>query len=108
MFEDFLKVDIRVGRIVDVAEFPEAKKPAYILKVDFGSEVGVKQSSAQITKNYSKQDLLNTLVLALVSVTPRQVGPFVSEVLVLGVYDSHGGVWLINPGGPVPLGSKLC
>src|SRR5499427_5667922 len=96
-YADFLKVDIRVGRVVDVQDFPEARKPAYKLKIDFGLEVGVKKSSAQATKYYSKADLLNRLVVAVVNFPPKQIGPYMSEVLTLGVPDGDGGVVLLVP-----------
>ncbi len=106
-FEDFLKVDIRIGSIVDVQDFSEARKPAYKLIIDFGSEVGVKKSSAQITKHYSKDELLGRQILAVVNFEPRQIGPFMSEVLALGVPDEDGEVVLINPEVSVPNGSRL-
>jgi len=95
--EDFEKLDIRVGKIVDAQDFPEARKPAYKLKIDFGDEVGIKNSSAQITENYSKEDLKDKLVLAVVNFPPRQIGPFISEVLTLGVPDENGEVALVAP-----------
>lgn len=105
--EDFLKLDIRVGKVVSVEDFPEARKPAYKLTVDFGPEVGIKKSAAQITKHYSKEDLKGRLVLGVTNFPPRQIGPFVSEVLTLGVPDENGEVVLIKPDMDVPLGGKL-
>lgn len=105
--EDFGKLDIRVGRIVDVQDFPEARKPAWKLTIDFGSEIGAKKSSAQIVANYSREDLVNRVVLAVVNFPPRQIGKFVSEVLTLGVPDEKGDVVLIQPGKDVPIGGKL-
>jgi len=106
-FEDFLNVDIRIGTIIDVQDFPEARKPAFKLFIDFGEEIGQKKSSAQITKNYTKQDLLNTQVMAVVNFAPRQIGPFMSEVLTLGVPDEDGEVVLMQPSHPVPNGGRL-
>lgn len=99
---DFLKLDIRVGVITNVQDFPEAKKPAYKLTIDFGSEIGIKRSSAQITKNYAKEQLLNKKVLAVVNFPPRQIGPFLSEVLTLGVPDKNNEVILITPDTSIP------
>lgn len=104
-FEDFLKIDIRVGRIVEVEDFPEARRPAWKLRVDFGPELGVKRSSAQIT-NYGREELLERLVLAVVNFPPRQVGPVLSEVLVLGTY-SAGGVLLLSPEASAQLGDRV-
>lgn len=106
-FDDFMKVDIRAGKIVDVQDFPEARKPAYKLKIDFGEEIGTKKSSAQITKHYSKDDLLDKTVLAVVNFPPRQIGPFMSEVLTLGVPDKDNEVVLISPDQDIPLGGRL-
>ena len=106
-FEDFLKVDVRVGRIVEAAPFPEARKPALKLVVDFGPEIGRKKSSAQITKHYRPEELLGRLVLAVVNFPPRQIGPLMSEVLTLGVPDEVGEVVLIHPDKDVPLGGRL-
>lgn len=96
-FDDFLKVDIRVGTIIEVQDFPEARKPAYKLKIDFGEEIGVKKSSAQITKNYSKDDLLGKKVCAVVNFPEKQIGPFLSECLTLGFSDDNGDVILACP-----------
>src|SRR5687767_9054239 len=106
-FDDFLKVDIRVGRIVAVEPFPEARKPAFKLTIDLGPEIGTKRSSAQITINHTPEDLVGTLVLAVVNFPPRQIGPFLSEVLTLGVPDVDGNVMLIRPYRDVPMGGRL-
>lgn len=105
-FDDFLKVDIRVGRIVQAEPFPQARKPAYKLLIDFG-ELGQKKSSAQITKHYTPEELVGRQVLAVVNFPPRQIGPFMSEVLTLGVPDAEGEVVLIGPGSEVPTGGRL-
>ena len=104
--EDFTKLDIRVGTVVDAKIFEKAKRPAYQLKVDFGGEIGVKKSSAQITERYSTDELLGKQVLAVVNFPPRQIADFMSEVLILGTY-SDGGVVLITPDKPVENGDKL-
>ena len=106
-FSDFEKVDIRVGRIIEVEDFPEAKKPAYKLKVDLGKDIGIKRSSAQVVKKYSKEHLLNKLVLCVVNFPPKQIGSFISEVLVLGVPDQDNECILIHPDRKVPTGGKL-
>ena len=106
-FDEFLKVDIRVGTILEVEDFPQARKPAYRLRVDFGPEIGTKRSSAQITVNHSPDDLVGSLVLAVVNFPPRQIGPFMSEVLTLGVPDADGDVMLIRPDRDVPVGGRL-
>ena len=106
-YDDFEKVDIRVGRITRAEPFPEARKPAYRLWVDFGPEIGEKRSSAQITKHYTLEQLIGRQVLAVVNFPARQIGPVMSEVLVLGVPDEEGQVVLIGPGHEVPLGGKL-
>lgn len=106
-YSDFEKVDIRVGKILDVAEFPEARKPAYKLTIDFGEEIGIKKSSAQITSHYSKDELVGKQVIAVVNFPPKQIGPFVSEVLTLGLPDKDGNVILVMPTVEVPLGNKL-
>ena len=105
--DDFSALDIRVGRIAAAEDFPEARKPAYKLTIDFGPEVGVKRSSAQITVRYKKEDLIGRLVLCVVNFPPRQIGPFVSEVLTLGVPDDKGEVILIRPDEDVPVGGRL-
>lgn len=106
-YADFEKVDIRVGVIIRAEPFPEARKPAFKLWVDFGSELGVKRSSAQITQHYAPDALIGRQVLAVVNFPPRQIGPTLSEVLVLGVPDDMGEVVLIGPGHDVPLGGRL-
>ena len=107
VFDDFLKVDVRVGRIVRAEPFPEARKPAYKLTIDFGPEIGEKRSSAQITKNYALDELEGRLVLAVVNFPPRQIGKFMSQVLTLGVPDADGEVVLIEPSQDVPIGGRL-
>ena len=106
-FDDFLKVDIRVGRIVEALPFPEARKPALKLLIDFGPAIGRKRSSAQITKHYEADALIGRLVLAVVNFPPRQIGPMMSEVLTLGVPDEAGEVVLIQPGIDVPIGGRM-
>jgi tRNA-binding protein len=105
--EDFHKIDIRVGKIIAIDEFPEAKKPAYKLTIDFGEGVGIKKSSAQITQNYTKDDLIGQQVLGVVNFPPRTIGPFVSEVLTLGVPDESNNVVLIAPLRTVKIGGRL-
>ena len=106
-FDDFLKVDIRVGRIVEVRPFPAARKPAYQLEVDFGAELGRRRSSAQLTELYTADQLVGRQVLAVINFPPRQIATFMSEVLVLGVPDAEGNVVLIQPAAEVPLGGRL-
>ena len=106
VYDDFAKIDVRVGTIIEVNDFPKARKPAYQLKVDFGEEIGIKRSSAQITNHYTKDDLLNKQVLGVVNLPPRQIADFFSEVLVLGT-DSEGGVVLIKPDKEVKNGDKM-
>jgi tRNA-binding protein len=106
-FDDFLKVDIRVGRVVEAEPFPEARKPALKLKIDFGGEIGVKKTSAQITRHYRPESLVGRQVLAVVNFPPRQIGPVMSEVLTLGVPDADGEVVLLAPDQEVPLGGRL-
>lgn len=105
-FQDFEKVDIRVGKIIEVRDFPEAKKPAYQLRIDFGPEIGIKNSSAQIT-HYTKEELMNRLVLCVVNFAPRKIGPFVSDALTLAVPNESNQPTLVIPEQNVPLGGKL-
>jgi tRNA-binding protein len=104
---DFERVDIRVGTVVDARPFPEAKKPAIQLWVDFGAELGVKKSSAQIAVHYRPDRLIGRQVMAVVNFPPRQIGPFMSEVLLLGVSDENGAVVLLRPDFPVPNGGRM-
>ena len=106
-YAEFQRVDIRVGRIIEVQDFPEARKPAYKLKIDFGTPIGIRKSSAQVTKYYSKEALLNHLVVAVVNFPAKQIGPFMSEVLTLGVPDSEGAVVLLTPERDVPIGGRM-
>lgn len=106
-FADFQKVDIRIGTIVEAAPFPEARKPAFKIRIDFGAEIGVKKSSAQITRHYRAEDLVGRQVAAVINFPPRQIGPFMSEVLTLGFPDAEGEVVLIGPSLPVPNGGRL-
>ncbi len=105
-FDDFLAVDMRVGQVIAVDDFPEARKPAWKLTVDFGPEIGTKRSSAQIT-NYSREELEGRRVVAVVNFPPRQIGPFMSEVLCLGAPDEEGRVILLKPDQDVPLGGRI-
>ncbi len=104
---DFEKVEIRVGRVVEAADFPEARKPAYILHVDFGPDIGVKKSSAQITRVYRREELIGKLVVGVVNFPTKQIGPIRSECLVTGFHNEQGDVVLCTPDQAVPLGSKL-
>ncbi len=106
-YAEFQRVDIRVGRVVDVQDFPEARKPAFKLQIDFGLEIGVKTSSAQATKHYSKEQLLNRLVVAVVNFPPKQIGPHMSEVLTLGVPDGEGDVVLLTTERDAPIGGRV-
>jgi tRNA-binding protein len=105
-WDDFTKVDMRVGRVLAVEDFPEARKPAWKLRIDFGEEIGVKRSSAQIT-NYGREELDGQLVVAVVNFPPRQIGPVRSEVLVLGAVEDDGTVTILRPVGDPPLGSRI-
>ena len=106
-FDDFLAVDIRVGTIIVAEEFPEARKPAYKLQIDFGDEIGIKKSSAQITDHYSTDDLVGRQVIAVVNFPPRQIGPVRSEVLTLGLSDEGGRIVLLAPDQKVPNGQRM-
>ncbi|XDZ66168.1 tRNA-binding protein [Alphaproteobacteria bacterium LSUCC0684] len=106
-FEDFMKIDIRLGTITAVDDFPEARKPAWKLTIDFGAEIGTKKSSAQITDHYTKDDLIGLQVMAVVNFPPRQIGPFMSEVLTLGVSDEKGRVILLGVEKPAPNGARM-
>jgi tRNA-binding protein len=105
-FDDFLKIEMRVGRVIRAEHFPEARKPAWKIWIDFGPEVGERRSSAQIT-NYSREELEGRLVVAVVNFPPRQIGPFVSEVLLLGASDEQDRVILLQPDAEVPLGQRI-
>jgi tRNA-binding protein len=105
-FDQFMAVDMRVGRVTAVEEFPQARKPAWKLTIDFGPEVGVKRSSAQIT-NYAREELEGRLVVAVVNFPPRQIGPFLSEVLCLGASDEEGRIILLEPRSAVPVGARI-
>jgi tRNA-binding protein len=105
-FDDFLAVDMRVGRVVEVEDFPQARKPAWKLRIDFGPEIGVKRSSAQIT-NYTREELEGSLVVAVVNFPPRQVGPVMSEVLVLGGVEADGTVLILRPDGDATPGARI-
>jgi tRNA-binding protein len=106
-FDDFLKVDIRVGKVIRAEPYPEARKPAIKLWIDFGPDIGERKTSAQITARYAPESLIGRQVLAVVNFPPRQIGRFMSEVLVLGLPDANGDIVLIGPDGPVPLGGRM-
>ena len=107
-WEDFERVELRVGRILDVQPLPGARRPAYVLLVDFGPEIGTKKSSAQLTAKYAPEELLGRLVVAVVNFPPKQIGKVMSECLVTGFHDASGAVVLCQPDGAVPLGTRLC
>lgn len=106
-FDDFMQVDIRVGRVIHAEPYPEARKPAIKMQVDFGGDLGVKKSSAQVTAHYTSEGLIGRQVMAVVNFPPRQIGKFMSEILVLGVPDDNGEVVLIAPDHNVPMGVRL-
>ncbi|MCV6585067.1 MAG: tRNA-binding protein [Marinibacterium sp.] len=106
-FDDFLKVDIRVGKVLRAEPYPEARKPAIKMWIDFGDEIGERKTSAQVTAHYSPETLVGKQVMAVVNFPPRQIGRFMSEVLVLGLPDDNGDIRLIGPDGPVPLGGRM-
>jgi tRNA-binding protein len=106
-FGDFMKVDIRVGRVIHAEPYPEARKPAIKMQIDFGGEIGVKKSSAQVTTHYTPETLIGRQVMAVINFPPRQIGKFMSEVLVLGVPDEDEGIVLIAPDQDVPKGERL-
>lgn len=106
-FDDFLKIDVRAGTILEATEFPEARKPAYKLKIDFGEEIGVKRSSVQITVHYRVDELVGRQVIGVVNFPSRQIGPFMSEVLTLGLADDRGDIVLLQPERQVPNGARM-
>ncbi|MBY6072481.1 MULTISPECIES: tRNA-binding protein [Marinobacter] len=106
-WDDFEKIELRIGTIIEVADFPEARKPAYKLRVDFGQDIGIRKSSAQLTDRYDKEDLIGRQVLAVTNFPPKQIGPFRSECLVTGVQTSEGAVTLVRPDEPVENGERL-
>lgn len=106
-WDDFMRVELRVGRIISADAFPEARKPAYVLSVDFGDAIGIRKSSAQITHLYSREDLIGKLVVGVVNFPKKQIGPVMSECLVTGFHNEQGEVALCVPDRPVPLGAKL-
>ncbi len=106
-YNDFTKVDIRAGKIISVEDFPEARRPAYKLTIDFGGDIGIKKSSAQITENYTKEALVGKYVICVVNFPTKQIGPFISEVLTLGLPDKEGKVVLVSPDKETVIGGKL-
>ena len=107
-FDDFLKVDVRVGTVIQAMPFPEARMPAYKLLIDFGAQIGIKRSSAQITVHYQHEELVGRQIVAVVNFPPRQIGPFMSEVLTLGFADDKGDIVLLEPERQVPNGARMC
>lgn len=106
-YDDFQKLDVRVGKIIEVEDFPQARNPSYKLKIDFGDEIGMKKSCAQLTQNYEKEELQDRLVLGIVNFPARQIGPAISDVLTLGVPDADGNCVLVTPSLDVPIGGRL-
>ena len=106
-FDDFMKVDIRTGRVIKAEAFPEARKPAIKMWVDFGGDIGVRKTSAQVTVHYTPESLIGLQVLAVVNFPPRQIGPFMSEILVLGVPDADGAIVLVTPDLETPIGGRM-
>ena len=106
-WDDFEKVEIRCGTVIEVKDFPKARKPSYQIWINFGAELGIRKSSAQVTNYYKKEDLVNKQVIAVVNFPPKQIADFVSECLVLGVYDENNHVILLQPGKPVTNGMKI-
>jgi tRNA-binding protein len=106
-WDDFAKVELRVGRVVSAEQFPQARKPAYVLQVDFGAEIGVRKSSAQVTAHYTPEELVGRLVVGVVNFPDKQIGPLMSECLITGFHDADGAVALCVPDRDVPLGTKL-
>ncbi|WP_298858061.1 tRNA-binding protein [uncultured Sulfitobacter sp.] len=106
-FDDFIKMDVRTGRVIKAEPFPEARKPAIKMWIDFGEEIGVRKTSAQVTDHYTPEGLVGRQVMAVVNFPPRQIGPFMSEVLVLGVPDEKGAIVLIGPDQVTPLGGRM-
>ena len=106
-FDDFMKVDVRTGRVIKAEPFPEARKPAIKMWIDFGEEIGVRKTSAQVTDHYTPEALIGRQVMAVVNFPPRQIGPFMSEVLVLGVPDENGAIVLVKPDQETPLGGRM-
>ena len=107
-FDDFMAVDIRVGRVVRAEPFPEARKPAIKMWIDFGADIGERKTSAQVTAHYTPESLIGKQVMGVVNFPPRQIGPFMSEVLVLGLHDADGGIVLIGPDQDVNEGERMC
>jgi len=106
-YQDFEKVDIRAGEILEAEDFPEARKPMYRLVIDFGPEIGIKRSAGQITKNYTKEELVGKMIIGVVNFPPKHIGPFISEVLTLGLEGGEGGIVLLCPTKRVPKGARM-